>query len=119
MSYDYLMYGATILYLVCYVPELYANYINKNANAYNVPEKVIMLSATSLALSYSIATKNNALMINYAPNVALDIIALLMRLYYAYMTKYHQQISDADSETDDAEVGPQDLEANCDHNDAI
>ena len=112
MSYDYLMYSATVLYLVCYVPELYANYINKNANAYNVPEKVIMLTATTLALSYSVATNNSALMINYAPNVALDVLALSMRVYYAFMTKYHQPISDAESEIDDAEVGSADLEAN-------
>jgi len=84
MDYDYLMYSATILYLVCYVPELYANWKNKNANIYNLPEKIIMLSAASLGLSYSVATNNNALIINYAPTVFLDILALWMRIYYAY-----------------------------------
>ena len=112
MSYDYLMYGATILYLVCYAPELYANYINKNANSYNVPEKIIMLGATILALSYSVLTNNSALMINYAPNVALDIVALLMRLYYAYYSKNGHTILDTNPEKDDAEVGAPDLEAN-------
>ena len=99
MSYDYLMYGATILYLTCYVPELYANYINKNANVYNVPEKIIMLSATILALSYSVLTNNSALMINYAPNVALDIVALLMRLYYAFCSRNAHKNTDQWSES--------------------
>jgi uncharacterized protein with PQ loop repeat len=107
MSYDYLMYGATILYLVCYVPELYANYVNKNANAYNVPEKVIMLSAATLGLSYSVATNNTALIINYAPTVALDVLALLMRIYYAFYTINDHTILGAN----DADLGPQDLES--------
>ena len=92
MEYDYLMYSATILYLVCYAPELYANWKNKNANLYNLPEKVIMLSAASLALSYALTTKNNALIINYGPTVFLDIIALLMRVYYAYFYIEHNKI---------------------------
>ena len=112
MSYDYLMYGATILYLVCYVPELYANYINKNANAYNIPEKVIMLTAATLTLSYSVVTDNNALMISYAPTVALDIIALLMRLYYAYYTINDHTVLDETLEKDDADLGQQNLEYN-------
>jgi uncharacterized protein with PQ loop repeat len=81
---NYLMYSATILYLVCYGPELFANYKNKNANIYNIPEKIIMLSASSLALSYAISMKNNTLMLNYAPTVILDVIALWMRLHYAF-----------------------------------
>jgi len=101
------MYGATILYLIVISPNSTPTISTKMQMPTMSPEKVIMLSATSLALSYSVATENNALMINYAPNVALHIISLLMRLYYAYMTKYRQQFSDVESETDDAEVGPQ------------
>jgi uncharacterized protein with PQ loop repeat len=84
MAYDYLMYTATVLYMTCYIPELYANYINKNANGYNIPEKIIMLTACSFGLSYSIATENTALIVNYAPNLLLDVLALSMRMYYAY-----------------------------------
>jgi len=81
---DYLMNIASVLYIVCYLPEFYANYENKNANVYNVFEKIIMLIACSCALSYSISINNKALIINYAPALTLDIIALLMRAYYAY-----------------------------------
>ena len=83
MDADYLMYIATFLYLSCYIPELYANYKNKNANMYNIPEKVIMLLATSCGLSYALVNMNMALIINYAPLLTLDMVALLMRLYYA------------------------------------
>jgi hypothetical protein len=73
---------ASVLYIVCYVPELYANYINKNANAYNVPEKIVMLAATTFALSYSIVNQEQSLMLNYGPIFALDTAAFLMRVYY-------------------------------------
>ena len=32
MAYDYLMNMATLTFFICYIPELYANYKNKNAN---------------------------------------------------------------------------------------
>jgi uncharacterized protein with PQ loop repeat len=79
-----LMFCASALYFICYLPELYANYINKNANVYNMPEKIIMLIASSLGLTYAIRTNNVALITNYGPLITFDIIALLMRLYYAH-----------------------------------
>lgn len=89
MSVDYLMYSASILYFCCYIPDLYANYKNKNANVYNIPEKFIFLIATSCAFSYSIIIKNDALIINYGPALLLDVIALYIRIYYTYMNKLH------------------------------
>lgn len=73
---------ASVLYVVCYIPELYANYKNKNANAYNIPEKIVMLIATGFALSYSIVNQDQSLMLNYVPIFGLDVIAFLMRMYY-------------------------------------
>jgi uncharacterized protein with PQ loop repeat len=87
MDDEVLMYCASALYFVCYFPELYANYVNKNANIYNMPEKIIMLTASSLGLTYAIRTNNVALMTNYGPLITFDTIALLMRLYYAYKNK--------------------------------
>ena len=55
MGYDYLMNTASALFFVCYIPELYANWKNKNANFYNMPEKVVMLVASGFAFSYAIA----------------------------------------------------------------
>ena len=78
------MYIASFLYLTCYIPELYANYVNKNANIYNLPEKVLMLVATTCGFSYGILNENNALIVNYGPMIILDITALGMRIYYAY-----------------------------------
>jgi uncharacterized protein with PQ loop repeat len=82
---NYLMYSASVLYFTCYVPELYANYKNKNVNIYNVPEKVIMFIATTFALTYSLLNKNTELTTNYGPLLILDCISLSMRLYYAYV----------------------------------
>jgi uncharacterized protein with PQ loop repeat len=87
MTANYLMYSASILYFVCYVPELYANYKNKNVNAYNVPEKIIMLAATTLALTYAVVNENAELMTNYAPLLMLDVVALLMRLHYTCVNR--------------------------------
>jgi len=93
MESSYLMYSASILYFMCYLPELYANYKNKNANVYNVPEKVIMTIATILAFSYAVLNNNTELITNYGPILVLDIIALSMRIYYANKNKYLQIIN--------------------------
>jgi len=85
MDYEYLMNVASILYIVCYIPELYANYKNKNANIWNVPEKVVVLVGTSFAFAYSVLNNNEALLINYGPILCLDFIALAMRIYYAWL----------------------------------
>jgi hypothetical protein len=87
MSKDYLMYIASIGYFICYVPDFFANVINKNANIYNVYEKFIILISTTFALSYSITINNNALIINYAPVFFLDLISLTMKSYYAYKNR--------------------------------
>ena len=82
MEYDYLMNISSAIFFICYIPELYANYKNKNANFYNMPEKVLMIIGSGFALSFAVMKQDVALMSNYGPIVALDCIALLMRLYY-------------------------------------
>ena len=82
MAADYLMYTTSALFFLCYIPDLYANYKNKNANIYNLPEKVIIFIATCLALSYSIINNNIPLITNYGPLLFFDGVSLVMRLYY-------------------------------------
>lgn len=84
MGYDYLMNTASALYFACYIPELYANWKNKNANIYNIPEKILILVGTALALAYSILNSDVALIANYGPLLFLDVVAIIMRLYYMY-----------------------------------
>jgi uncharacterized protein with PQ loop repeat len=84
MSHDYLMNIATIMFFICYIPELYANYKNKNANIYNIPEKILVLSGSSFAFAYALLTNDIVLVSNYGPLLTLDIIAFLMRAYYVY-----------------------------------
>ena len=81
---NYLMNMASLLFFLCYIPEAYANIRNKNANGYNIPEKVIMLCGTSLALAYAISIKDTSLILNYAPLMSLDFTMLIIRIYYAY-----------------------------------
>jgi len=73
---------ASGLYLICYIPELYANYKNKNANMYNMPEKVVILIGTAFAFAYSVINNDVSLMANYGPILLLDIVAMVMRGYY-------------------------------------
>ena len=84
MPNELLMYTATGFYFVCYIPELYANYKNKNANYYNVPEKILMLIGSLLAFSYAIQLGNISIITNYGLNVGIDVVALYMRVYYSY-----------------------------------
>ena len=87
MGYDVLMNTASALFFICYIPELYANYKNKNANFYNMPEKGVLLLASGFALAYAVANNDEPLIVNYGPLLGLDIIAFLMRLYYVYKNK--------------------------------
>jgi lipid-A-disaccharide synthase-like uncharacterized protein len=84
MDYEILMYTATGFYFVCYVPELYANYKNKNANLYNIPEKVLLLLGSILAFSYALQLGNVSIIVNYGLSLGIDVVALSMRLYYAF-----------------------------------
>ena len=87
MSSEYLMNIASGLFFICYIPEFYANFKNKNANGLNVVEKIVMLAGTGFALGYSVMIESNTLQLNYSILFGLDIIALSMRTYYAYKNR--------------------------------
>ena len=77
----------TTCYLICYVPDLYANYKNKNANVWNIPEKVMIFIGTGFALAFATLTEDTALIINFTPLFILDGASMGMRTYYAYQNK--------------------------------
>lgn len=85
MNHVYLMNISTIVFFICYIPELYANYKNRNAYIYNIPEKILMVMGSAFALSYALMNSDVALITNYGPILTLDIVALLMRAYYVYI----------------------------------
>lgn len=87
MPKEYLMSIASSLFFICYIPEFYANIRNKNANVYNVFEKVVLISGTGFAFGYALTTESNALKFNYSILFGLDTIALSMRAYYAYKNR--------------------------------
>jgi hypothetical protein len=86
--YDYLMNICTACYLVCYVPDLYANYVNKNANILNIPEKVLIFIGTGFALAFAVVTQDVALITNFAPLFVLDGASMGMRTYYACKNRH-------------------------------
>jgi len=84
------MNTASFIYIICYVPELYANWKNQNANIYNLPEKVLMVFGTSLAFSYSVLNQDRSLIINYTPILVFDILSFTMRGYYVWKNSMTQ-----------------------------
>ena len=87
------MNTASALFFICYIPELYANWKNKNANFYNMPEMLVLVIASGFAFTYAIVNDDLALISNYGPLLALDIIAFGMRLYYVYNNKPLVEVS--------------------------
>jgi len=85
--YDYLMNISTVCYLICYMPDLYANYVNKNANILNIPEKVLIFIGTGFALAFAALTQDTALIANFAPLFVLDGVSMGMRTYYACLNR--------------------------------
>jgi len=107
MEYNYLMNISSAIFFVCYIPELYANYKNKNANIYNVPEKIFMVIGSGFAFSFSILNEDTSLIANYGPILALDIIALLMRVYYVCINRNKDIIPFDDPESRTATSSPE------------
>jgi uncharacterized protein with PQ loop repeat len=88
-STDLIMYFATGANVISVLPELYANYINKNANVYNLPEKIMLVIGSSLGFSYGIMINNTPVCVNYGIFILLDSISLFMRVYYASYNKFN------------------------------
>ena len=86
---------SSALFFICYIPELYANWKNKNANVYNMPEKVIMLVGSCFAFSFALMNDDIALISNYGTLMTLDMIALIMRLYYVIQNR--QTVTNAET----------------------
>jgi uncharacterized protein with PQ loop repeat len=84
---DFVMYSATAFNVVSVLPELYANYVNKNANVYNLPEKIMLVLGCSLGMTYGILSNNTPVFINYLCFVVLESISFGMRVYYSLYNK--------------------------------
>jgi uncharacterized protein with PQ loop repeat len=94
------MYSASFLYLLCYIPAFYAEIKNKNANVYNLPERVFSLTGTSLALSYALTIDNMPLIVNYASHLILEMCVFLVKINYVYLNGNKKQpIEDTSKET--------------------
>ena len=91
---DFIMYTATALYFICYAPSVYADFRNKNANVYNVPEKIISLCATTLGFVYSYRIQNIPLMVNYGPHLLMETVTLLFKIQYVQQNCYNTESSE-------------------------
>jgi uncharacterized protein with PQ loop repeat len=84
MDDDYLMYIATSLYFACYVPILYADFKNKNANLNNLPERILSIAAGMFAILYAIRVDSTPLKVNYIPHVIIESLVLGVKIIYVY-----------------------------------
>ena len=84
MEDDILMYIATCLYFSCYVPMLYADMKNRNANINNLPERILSLIAGGFAIGYATRINSTPLKVNYIPHVILESIVLAIKIVYVY-----------------------------------
>lgn len=84
MKDDYLMYIATALYFACYVPILYADIKNKNANLNNLPERVLSIAAGMFAVLYAIQVDSTPLKVNYIPHVIIESLVFGVKVVYVY-----------------------------------
>lgn len=87
MGLDYLMYLASVFYFFGYIPDIYANWVNKNANIYNLPERILFLTGSCFAVSYSVIIHDNILIVSYVPLLAVEIFTLFMRIYYCQLNR--------------------------------
>ena len=58
-----------------------------------------MLVGTGFAFSYAIINEDVALMTNYGPILMLDVIALIMRVYYVHINR-NRNVIDIAPETE-------------------
>lgn len=82
------MFAASALYFVCYAPIVYADWKNKNANVYNLPERFISLAATTLGFVYSLRIKNISLLTNYGTHLVMETLTLFFKVYYVSKNRF-------------------------------
>ena len=103
---NYLMYSATAIYLAVYIPTFYAEFKNRNANIYNLPERIFSIIACLFGLSYSIVNHNTELIVNYTPHLILELIILCVKIRFAHKNGWIYKMKfDKEMNTDDIEMG--------------
>ena len=104
---NYLMYSATAIYLSVYIPTFYAEFKNRNANIYNLPERIFLIIGSLFGLSYSILNNNTELIVNYTPHLMLEIIILCIKIRFAHQNGWTLKLKiDKETNTEaDIETG--------------
>jgi len=82
MSENYLMYTSIVLHSLCYIPIVYADVKNKNANMYNLPDRFISILAIIFGGAYAYRINNTTLMLNYVIFLVLESGNICTKLYF-------------------------------------
>lgn len=98
---DAFIYSATIIFIICYVSDLYTTVkyayelpavISSNITKISMRNILIPIGSL-LALIYSIRTNNVQLVLYFTPILSLNIVILIVRLYYTYFKKWSENIN--------------------------
>uniref|UniRef100_A0A6C0DQW0 Uncharacterized protein n=1 Tax=viral metagenome TaxID=1070528 RepID=A0A6C0DQW0_9ZZZZ len=99
MEIDALMYLATTLHLLCFLIKL-----RTNQCTYDIPIKVGVWIASTLALSYSIVNGSAPFIVNYTIVFFINTYSLSIKLYIAYQNRYQTLKDQNESKTPEIEM---------------
>ena len=99
MEIDALMYLASAMYLLCFLFKLRANQCS-----YDIPIKVVVWIASTLALSYSIVNGSAPFIVNYTIVFFINTCSLSVKIYRKYQNRYQTLKDQNESKTPEVEM---------------
>lgn len=99
MKIDALLYLATSLQLLCFLFKL-----RTNQCTYDIPIKVGVWIASTLALSYSIVNGSAPFIVNYTIVFFINTCSLSIKFYRAYQNRYQTLQDKNESKTPEVEM---------------
>ena len=85
---DIIVYFATAINILFYIPQLYAIYASKNYNYYSLIPQGFLMVASALLTYYAIQIDHTELIINNCIVFILSIAEFLLIGYYAYYNEF-------------------------------
>lgn len=82
MNDEYLLYTAISLYSLCYIVVFYADIKNKNTTIYNLPDRFMVFTASTLTAIYSYRIKNYTFFVNYIILLVLESCNICIKIYF-------------------------------------
>ena len=91
MDNAYLLYAASFVFMISYVPFIIVEYKNRHVYAIyirNIPERMVICTGMILGFSYAIRTNNPTLIIGYTPQLCTEICVLLAKVWYCVIRRH-------------------------------